>query len=188
MKILLLTIILLLLAGLGWFFTRPAVPHDYVDDYHRALKTFLGSTSGIERGLQRFTAAYANLAHPDLADRVGQLYAETLYFNDSLRSFSSRDALVEYMGGMSQGLAESKVEVEQVMRDGHDVYVRWSMHFRVAGDSKIESRSIGMSHLRFDADGRVVLHQDFWDAASGLYRNLPVVGFALKQVDRRMHQ
>jgi hypothetical protein len=44
-----------------------------------------------------------------------------------------------------------------------------------------------MTHLRFDESGRVVLHQDFWDSAAGLYRNLPVVGYVLKLVDARMN-
>ena len=36
------------------------------------------------------------------------------------------------------------------------------------------------------SQGRIVLHQDFWDSAAGLYRNLPVVGYALKKIDRNM--
>jgi len=30
----------------------------------------------------------------------------------------------------------------------------------------------GMSHFRFDAEGKVILHQDFWDASAGFFEQL----------------
>ena len=33
-----------------------------------------------------------------------------------------------------------------------------------------------MTQLRFNSDGLVVLHQDYWDSAGGFYDHLPVVG------------
>jgi hypothetical protein len=49
-----------------------------------------------------------------------------------------------------------------------------------------EKRSIGMSHVRFDADGRVELHQDFWDSAAGLWEHVPGLGGLLKLAKRRL--
>lgn len=34
----------------------------------------------------------------------------------------------------------------------------------------------GASLVRFAADGRVVYHRDYWDAAEELYEKLPVLG------------
>jgi ketosteroid isomerase-like protein len=110
-----------------------------------------------------------------------------MYFNDSLKTFQSLQPLVEYMESTSRMLDESSVEVQQVIRDGNDVFVRWTMTFASSAmGRKITSESIGMTHLRFDPEGRIVLHQDFWDSAAGLYRNLPVVGYALQKVDQNM--
>jgi hypothetical protein len=43
-----------------------------------------------------------------------------------------------------------------------------------------------MSHLRFDADGRVALHHDFWNAAEGLYQYVPVLGAGIRAIQRRL--
>ena len=44
----------------------------------------------------------------------------------------------------------------------------------------------GVTHLRFDADGRVVLHRDYWDAAEELYEKLLLIGAPPSWLRRRM--
>src|SRR6056297_341246 len=182
-----LIFVLLIAAVLVWVGTRPAAPKPFSDDYQRALRTHPGSERGIEAGLADFAAVYGELTHPEIGRRVARLYADPMYFNDSLKTFQSLQPLVEYMETTSRMLDESSVEIQQVIRDGADVFVRWTMTFASSAlGREISSESIGMTHLRFNAEGQIVLHQDFWDSAAGLYRNLPVVGYALKQVDKRM--
>jgi hypothetical protein len=36
--------------------------------------------------------------------------------------------------------------------------------------------SYGVSQFRFDQEGKVLLHRDFWDAGTGLYEYLPGIG------------
>ena len=38
----------------------------------------------------------------------------------------------------------------------------------------------GASHLKFDQQGRVVWHRDYWDAAEELYEKLPVIGWLMR--------
>lgn len=47
-------------------------------------------------------------------------------------------------------------------------------------------RSVGMSHIRFDADGKVILHQDFWDSTGGLFEHVPGLGWMLRSVKSRL--
>ncbi len=158
-----------------------------IDEYEAALQRFAGSESAIDLGLSRFAESYADLTSPDLSDRMAALYAESMFFNDTLHSFHDRSGLVDYMARTGAGLKESRVEIRQVMRDGPDVFVRWTMEFRTrAAGRDIHSQSIGMTHLRFDDEGRVVLHQDFWDSGHALYAHLPIVGFAVRRARDRM--
>jgi len=148
-------------------------------DYEQALASHPGDTDGIDIGLARFQATYQDLSVADLSDRIAATYAETLFFNDTLHSFHDRGALQAYMSKVSQQVDSSSIEVHQVVIDGADVFLRWRMHFASAS---MESNSIGMSHLRFNRDGEVILHQDFWDSGHGLYAHLPVVGFMVRRV------
>jgi len=44
---------------------------------------------------------------------------------------------------------------------------------------------VGSSHLRFNSDGLVEYHRDYWDASEELYEKLPVIGFVLKALKKR---
>ncbi len=160
---------------------------DMIDPYEQAMRDFPGAETAIDIGVQRFKSTYADLTDPGLADMIRETYADQLFFNDTLHTFRSRHDLVAYMGRTGAGLHQSEVKVHQVLRDGADVYVRWTMEFKTRAVGRdIHSRSIGMSHLRFDEEGRVVLHQDFWDSGHGLYAHLPFVGFAVRRARRAL--
>ena len=45
---------------------------------------------------------------------------------------------------------------------------------------------MGISHLRFDTEGKIILHKDFWDAAGGLYEDLPVLGGGMRWIKSRL--
>ncbi|MCA1778457.1 MAG: nuclear transport factor 2 family protein [Xanthomonadaceae bacterium] len=185
MKWILLGFILIVIAIAVWLFLRPVGNNSYVSKYQAALQQLPGSEIAIGSGLDQFSEVYRDLARRDLGERVQALYAETLYFNDTLVTFRDRGELGDYMATTAARLNASRVTIDQVLRDGHDVFVRWSMHYETGS---IDSTSIGMSHLRFDENGRIVLHQDFWDSASGLYRHLPIIGPLMARVDAWMHR
>ena len=158
-----------------------------IDDYELALASHPGSVEGIEKGLVAFESGFGDLTSPDLATRMNALYAPSIYFNDTLHVFRQRDELVDYLARTGAGLSESRVEVRQVVTDGADVFIRWQMTFKTRAAGKdIHSDSIGMTHLRFNPDGQVVLHQDFWDSGHGLYAHLPVVGFIVRRARARL--
>ena len=158
-----------------------------VENYDQALQRYAGSDLAIDRGLEAFDKAFGDLADPSVAERMTELYAESLYFNDTLKTFDDRDDLVRYMAKTGASLESSSVEIRQVLRDGNDVFIRWTMEFRTsAAGRKIHSHSIGMTHLRFDDQGRVIVHQDFWDSGHGLYAHLPFVGFLVRRAHDRL--
>ncbi len=158
-----------------------------VDAYLEALQTHPGTTQAIDAGLARFELGYQDLTAPDLESAIDEIYAERLFFNDTVHTFTDREMLKAYMAQTGANLNRSEVEIHQVLRDGPDVFVRWTMFFQIGdGDEAIRSTSIGISHLRFDGNGQVILHQDYWDSASALYAHLPIVGFVLRAAQDRL--
>lgn len=43
-----------------------------------------------------------------------------------------------------------------------------------------------MTHLRFDGEGRVAYHQDYWDSGANLFEKIPVLGSGIRAVKRRL--
>jgi len=50
------------------------------------------------------------------------------------------------------------------------------MDYRIPSLRKTPIQTIGMSQLRFDREGRVLLQQDYWDSAAGVYEHIPGIG------------
>ena len=184
---------LILLLALGailialWLWWARPTEDSAMPDYHDALRQHPGSTAAIDAGLDTFGRVFADLTRDDTAERMAELYAGEVFFNDTLLTLTTGRAVADYMGETGAKLDSSEVIVHQTIRDGVDVFVRWDMHFATSAfGMKIDSKSIGMTHLRFDEDGRVVLHQDFWDAAGGLYEHLPLIGAVVRTAKRMM--
>jgi len=164
-----------------------AAPLIDIEGYEQAMVRFPGSPDAIDEGIARFQSTFEDLTAPDVGPRFQQTYAETFFFNDTLHSISERASLVDYMERTGAALSESQVIVHQVIREQADVYVRWTMEFKTrAAGRDIHSKSIGVTHLRFDESGQVVLHQDFWDSGHALYAHIPFVGFAVKRARNSM--
>lgn len=43
-----------------------------------------------------------------------------------------------------------------------------------------------MTHIRFDSEGKVILHQDFWDSTGGLFEHVPALGWMLRRAKKRL--
>jgi len=41
-------------------------------------------------------------------------------------------------------------------------------------------------HLRFDAEGKVILQQNVWDSTAGILERIPVLGAAIRAIERRI--
>ena len=90
---------------------------------------------------------------------------------------TERDQLAEHLQATAEGLNSMSLTVNHIIKDGSDVYLRWVMEarFSLLGSERL-SRTIGISQLRFNAQGQVVFQQDFWDSSQGVDQHLPVIG------------
>lgn len=136
---------------------------------------------------QRFEQLFDAFTPEKLPAAVRTTYAADTYFNDSLRTVRDRATLARYLAGSAEAVQQCTVRVDEWTPAITGWYVRWRMsirfrHFRRGTDT----HSIGVSHIVFDRDGLVALHQDFWDAAGGFYEHLPVLGGLLRRIRQRL--
>jgi hypothetical protein len=137
--------------------------------------------------VERFKAFFARLGGADLKAAVERTYAPALYFNDTLKSHVSRDTLAPYLHEAAEAVDECTVEVLDVVRYGEDFYVRWRMAIRFKKFKRgVLTQSVGISHIRFNPEGLIVLHQDFWDSTSGMFDHVPVIGWLIGKIKARL--
>ncbi len=138
--------------------------------------------------IERFQQFFAHFA----GDRVDKLlactYAPDVYFNDSLKAVHGTSELAIYLRESTAAIDDCRVVYQDVSRNSDGEYlVRWRMmiRFRKFARGK-DTWSIGISHLRFNADGLIVYHQDYWNAADGLYQHIPLLGAAIRSIRKRL--
>jgi SnoaL-like domain len=135
----------------------------------------------VEAGIGRFREFFSDVTAESVRRLGPGLYAEDIWFNDTLKTLRGREAVLAYFEKTAGHLESFRTRVDGTAVSGPDVYVRWTMEIRFKG-AKEPVRTVGVTLLRFDRAGRVVLHQDFWDPAAGFYEHLPVLGPVLRWI------
>jgi hypothetical protein len=138
-------------------------------------------------GLKRFTNLFSDLSKDRIHEHVRDVYADDVYFNDTLKEVRGIDALEQYLIESAEAVDSCRVDVNDIAINRGNYYVRWVMDIQFKRFAKGETtRSIGISHLRFDREGKIILHQDYWDAAGGLFEHIPLIGYSIRKIKARV--
>ncbi len=164
--------------------------HEYLDTVSRQQAAGATLEPGSEQERQaiaRFQDLLSDFRAPDFASRVGDVYAEDAFFNDTLKTLRGAAEIEEHLVATASALEQGTVDFVDVTHGDGDYYFRWVMTVRskrlAQGEELI---SVGMSHVRFDAAGKVVLHQDFWDSTGGLFEHVSGLGWLLRSAKNRL--
>jgi limonene-1,2-epoxide hydrolase len=139
----------------------------------------------IDAGLERFLTLFDTFDPASVREAALGLYAEDAYFNDGFAELDGHQEIAAYLERTASATRSLEVEVEDVARHGGEVYVRWVMTFTTVKRS-ITIVAPGISHLRFDPEGRILYHRDYWDASGALAEFVPLVGPILRAVRARL--
>ena len=127
--------------------------------------------------LDRLAGYFASMTPDSVAAETALVYADNAYLNDNITFVEGADAIARYFGDAAERADSVTVEFQDIARAGGDYYVRWRMRITTERLNDGEPmKSFGVSHFRFDRDGRVLVHKDFWDAGTGMYEFLPGIG------------
>lgn len=118
---------------------------------------------------------------------IRETYAEKFYFNDTFKVINDIDTLIPYMMETAQKVKSTTVKILDTAHSGSDYYIRWAMVMEFDVKRKdIYSRSTGMTQLRFNSDGQIIFHQDFWDSTEGFYQHLPYIGYFIRKIRSKL--
>ncbi|AOE48964.1 hypothetical protein KS2013_236 [Kangiella sediminilitoris] len=156
--------------------------NDRVNNFLDVIKT-IPATSDHKDPAEHFGHLFKNF-HKDAREEViRDVYAKEFYFNDTFKTFTDIEELIPYMEETAENVETTTVEILDVSKSDTDYYLRWKMVMKFTAKGRdINSVSIGMTQLRFNEDGKIILHQDYWDGAEGFYQHLPYIGYFVRKV------
>lgn len=118
------------------------------------------------------------------AENFPQAYAEEFYFRDAFHLYTDLQEMTDYMVKTAEASPGVTFTFWDPVQEGVDVILPWVMELPGKGGERPQ-KSIGVSHLRFREDGKVIFHQDYWDSADVLVPKVPVANGIIELVRRQ---
>lgn len=130
---------------------------------------------------------YFEALTPESVERMGEVYAADAYFRDPFNEVTGLAAVQKIFRHMYEPLVDPRFVILETIEEGDRLVITWDMLYRIRKfKPEVERKIHGLSLLRFDAQGRVAYHRDYWDAAGELYAQLPLVGPLMRFLARKM--
>jgi hypothetical protein len=124
---------------------------------------------------------------PESVARFPEFYSADACFKDPFNEVRGVAAVQSVFAHMFEQVGEPRFVVSEKVVDDGGAMLIWTFSFRAARWGGGGTQVIrGVSHLRFDAAGKVNYHRDYWDAAEELYLKLPVVGILMRGLRRAL--
>lgn len=149
--------------------------------------TVVKGSAEAEAAIERFRDFFRSMSVASVREKTQQVYATDAFFNDTIKSVKGAEAIEEYLAESLEATESVVVKIEDIAESRGNYYFIWHMtiQFKNLNNGR-PAESSGMSHIRFDQAGKIVLHQDYWDAAGGLFEYIPVVGRLIRYVKGRI--
>ncbi len=129
--------------------------------------------------------AFLESLTPDRLPELSTHLAPQARFKDPFNDVTGREAVIRVFAKIFEDLTEVHFVARDLACCNAVCFFAWTLCGRLHRSGK-QITFEGVTELRFDAQGRIVLHIDHWDAASQLYEELPVLGALLARLRARL--
>ncbi|WP_297188093.1 nuclear transport factor 2 family protein [uncultured Porticoccus sp.] len=133
-------------------------------------------------GLTDYIRLLETLDRSNLEQLKGVL-SEAVVFSDPFNQVNGADAYLALLREMFERLDSVSFTVHDSQQQDTVAYLYWTFSGNSNVTGQLEFQ--GSSRLTFDASGKIVRHQDFWDSAD-LYEKVPVLGTLFRWLRRRV--
>lgn len=134
--------------------------------------------------------AFFETLRPETLDNFPMHYADNAYFKDPFNEVRGVSAIRRIFDHMFSAIVDPRFVVEARILGAEtggataaSAVLVWTLFYR---SGRVEQAIRGATHLKFDADGKVAWHRDYWDAAEELYAKLPLLGWLMRRLQRAL--
>lgn len=135
--------------------------------------------------IERFVTFYTTYTEDNITRHVRDLYAQDAYYRDSFTEMEGVDNIESYLIQGTKIMQDLTFDLQDIAVHDGNYYFRWITRFSQKQKEDEVTHLPGMSHVRFNKEGKIIFHQDFWDAGV-IYERLPVIGFIIRWMKKRM--
>jgi hypothetical protein len=137
-----------------------------------------------KEAVARFVDFYKVFSSEVIRKGLRGLYADGAYFRDGFKEVVGIEAMEAYFLNSAEGIQSCTFDIQEMAVHGGNYYFRWVMLLSMKRSPDDPIRTVGMSHVRYDAKGKVIFHQDYWDTGV-VYEKLPVMGAVIRWIKNK---
>jgi hypothetical protein len=131
-------------------------------------------------------AVYFENLSPASVALLPMFYASDARFKDPFNEVQGLAAVTQVFEHMYVALDAPHFVITHSLVDGDQAFLTWDFKFKFKRfDTQTLQTVRGGTHLQFNAQGLIILHRDYWDAAEELYEKLPLLGGVMRWLKAR---
>lgn len=134
--------------------------------------------------LARYAEAFETVT-PETLDRFRDLVTDDVRFRDPFNEVEGVEAFLRVFEQMYEDTDDPQFKVTRVVEGEPVGFITWDFTFRPKGKQDVWTVD-GATEVHLTPSGKISAHLDHWDAGGQFYARLPVLGWMIKQVKRRM--
>ena len=133
--------------------------------------------------IELYLSFYRNYTVDNIKQLMRDVYAPNVYYRDGFKDLQGIDALEAYLISALPDMYVYSLDLQDMTVHDGEYYLLWTTQFSLKNKKEIISLT-GMTHLRFDKDGRVIFEQGFWDTGV-IYERVPIIGYFIRWLKKR---
>ena len=136
--------------------------------------------------ISAFKSLYEVLDKSNL-DKLSDVYADSILFEDPFHRIEGLKELTEYFEGMYQNVVAVDFDFGEVSEGTNHFHISWVMTLTHPKLNKGKAYPVsGCSFIRFNEQGLITHHRDYFDGGEMIYEQLPVIRKLVRIVKRQM--
>lgn len=136
----------------------------------------------LDAAAARYAAFFDTLSRQRLS-QLDALFAPDAHFRDPFNDVRGMVAIRHVFDHMYATIERPRFAVLHRATAGDVAYLKWRFTGALRG-RQIEF--VGLSEVRFNPQGLVTEHLDYWDAGAVVYERVPILGALVRVVRRRL--
>ena len=133
--------------------------------------------------VEKYISVYESLSIYNL-DALKDTFTNEVEFEDPFNKVTGKEAVIKIFSEMFEKIDNPKFQISdlsyaQNFDEKLTVYLKWILYGKFKQNKKSFSIK-GVSEVKFNKQGKVVKHIDYWDSMTQLIVHLPYVGNLFK--------
>lgn len=129
--------------------------------------------------IEEYASFFENIKEDTKKQEYKKYFSEEVNFKDPFHQVEGIENIYNIFQNMFQNLDNKKFDVTEIVSNKKIAYLKWDFTFSFKNKKEI-NRFTGVSRVVFDEYNKVLIHEDYWDAAHNIYEKFPILSSLLK--------